>query len=411
MIESLITEPGCQVREEEYFRLLGYPPGHEPGARALELAAWARRWYAGHGRPWTYFREVSLEASEDGLRLDGQVFQSAKLHAHLRQSGCRRAVVFAASAGRACEEHARRLWEEGKPDEYFFLEVFGSAVVEQLVAGASGQVCALAETGGWMAVPHYSPGYAGWDVAEQNRLHELVFRGGAVTTPAPLEVLASGMLRPKKSLLAVIGLTPHDGQAPVPDRWVPCHRCSFSPCRYRRGPYRPARGGPEGTLPSRPAAPAGYTINSRALQKWAGERLQWRLQGDGRVEAVFRFDGTTCSNLGQPLAFEYAVVLGPREEGHPILRADCRPAAEDDGHEKMCAYLSDGPALLRAIGDEKPLLGRPLQDVFGWERSSAPAGCLCTAESRAHKWGLALEVVHYALARAADGPPPTSPPS
>jgi len=240
MIEKLISGAGCEVHDDEYLRLLGYPPGHEPGARARELAAWARQWYGEHGRPWVYLREVSLELTERGLQLDGRLFVSVKLQRHLQDSGCRRAVLFAASAGRDCEEHARRLWEEAKPDEYFFLEIFGSAVVEQLVASASGRICELAEGDGWRAVPHFSPGFSGWDIREQNALHRLVLRDGTVVLPEPLDVLESGMLRPKKSQLAVFGLTT---QADAGDsgRWVPCHRCSFSPCRYRRAAYRPAR--------------------------------------------------------------------------------------------------------------------------------------------------------------------------
>jgi hypothetical protein len=54
---------------------------------------------------------------------------------------------------------------------------------------------------------------------------------------------------------------------------------------------------------------------------------------------------------------------------------------------------------MQAIATEKPLLGRPLGDVLHWTRPAAPAGCHCDAASRAHKWGLALEAIHFALAQ------------
>jgi hypothetical protein len=54
---------------------------------------------------------------------------------------------------------------------------------------------------------------------------------------------------------------------------------------------------------------------------------------------------------------------------------------------------------MRAIATEKPLLGRPLGDVLSWKRDAARAGCHCDAASRAHKWGLALEAIHFALAQ------------
>src|SRR5439155_24891244 len=114
----------------------------------------------------------------------------------------------------------------------------GSAVVEHLVATTSGRVCDAGARDGLIAVPHYSPGYSGWDVADQNKLFELITRSATRPFAGPLEVLSSGMLRPKKSLLGVFGLTARTAGALDATRAAPCANCSFSPCRYRRAPYR-----------------------------------------------------------------------------------------------------------------------------------------------------------------------------
>ena len=243
MLETLEIRTDCCVEEAEYLRLLGFPRGYVPDGRVQELAAWARHWFAGNGRPWVYLREAAVQVEGDALHIDGIAFDSPPLRELLAGAGSRRAVLAAISAGRACEEHAGKLWLESKPDEYFFLEIFGSAVVERLVAEASGRICDLAEREGLMAEPHYSPGYSGWDVADQNKLFELIARGRARPWPELLDVLPSGMLRPKKSLFAVFGLTDRGARAIAGPRPVPCARCSFSPCRYRRARYRPgARG-------------------------------------------------------------------------------------------------------------------------------------------------------------------------
>ena len=201
------------VQDAEFFRLLGYPRGHQPEGRAAELAAWARDWYAEHGRPWTYQREVA---------------------------GPERAFLVAVSAGPEVEEEAQRCWRDGHPDEYFFLEIFGSAVVEHLVAAASGRICARAEGDGLIAVPHYSPGYTGWDLTDQSKLLALIRGDRPHPFPETVEVLSSGMLRPKKSQLAVFGLTARTPEALASARLVPCRNCSFSPCQYRRARYRHA---------------------------------------------------------------------------------------------------------------------------------------------------------------------------
>jgi hypothetical protein len=410
MIEVLDTYPTVNVAEPEYRRLLGDPPHHVPGERADELAAWSRRWYAEHGRPWVYLREVAVSVENATLRLDGTEFQSQKLHDHLRQAGATRAMLVAVCAGRGCEEHSRQLWSDAKPDEYFFLEMFGSSVVEQLVSTLNGRICALAEEAGLLAIAHYSPGYTGWDVAEQGKLFALITRGMKQPFPEPVEVLTSGMLRPKKTLLAVVGLTARTGAAVETPNLVPCEGCSFAPCAYRRRPYRheisPAAPAP---TPA-PARDANYTVSPRALRKWAGERVRLRRHADGSVEASFRFDGTTCSNSGRPLVFDYHVALSAPEQGRRILRADCRPAPGDEGHRQMCAYLGDAEEIMRAIAVPPPLVGQPLDDIFGWARTAAPSGCYCAAESRAHKWGLALEAIHFTLAhpeiQAPDSPFP-----
>jgi hypothetical protein len=145
---------------------------------------------------------------------------------------------------------------------------------------------------------------------------------------------------------------------------------------------------------------ASYSVSTKALGKWSRERLRLTAREDRGVEAWFRFEGTTCSNLGRPLAFDYRIVLGPPEGGYRIVAVSCMPAPGDDGYTSMCKYLKDAGALMAAIEAEQPLLGRPLDDVLAWERRFSPTGCYCDAAGRAHKWGIALEAVHYALAQA-----------
>jgi hypothetical protein len=358
------------VEPAEYWRLLGYPPGTAPSERALELAAWAGEWYEAHGRPWSYERMVERSALAP--------FGSARLQQTLDQADADAVALVAVSAGEELEAEAQQRWREEKPDEYFFLEVFGSAVVEQLLTTAGARLCARAEEQHMAVLPHYSPGYGEWDIAEQGRLLELI--GPAL--PGRLEALESGALRPKKSQLAVFGLTRQTDGVRRLTEMVACENCCFGPCQFRRAPYRPAR---------------QYTTNLKALRRWTAERLSLQTEEDGSVRARFRYDGTTCTNIGQPLAFDYRVRLGPRAEGYPIREQSCGPAAGDKGHRSMCRYIDDADVLMSAIGREKPLDGRPLGAVLAWKRAANLSGCYCEASARDHKWGLVLETIHYAL--------------
>ncbi|SPE34097.1 conserved hypothetical protein [Candidatus Sulfopaludibacter sp. SbA3] len=356
----MTLRPEVDVHAAEYMRLLGYPRDFMPTGRANELAEWARQWYASHGRPWVYTREIeSLELADGTVRLDGVPFSSKRLHMTLEEAHAHSAVLVAVSAGPEAEEFAQQLWRDEKPDEYFFLEVFGSAVVEHLTTTSGARLCGWAEERQMAVLPHYSPGYAGWDIGEQGRLLESI--GHAM--PGPLQVLSSGALLPKKSLLAVFGLTRHVDRVRRLTDLVPCENCSFSPCQYRRVPYRRARRGVSELPVVSPMERPAYSVNGKALKRWAAERLTMEEHADGTIEARFRYDGTTCTNLGRPLAFDYVVRLGPRDEGYPIREQRCSPTPGDTGHTQMCQYLANADQLMDSIGREKPLLGQPLDEV------------------------------------------------
>jgi len=367
MIELTDTFPDVNVQPAEYARLLGYPRGWVMEGRPLELAEWARAWYRKHGRAWVWARQV------DGLEWTGS-FTSRRLVKTLRDADAHSVAMVAVSAGSEVVEESQKLWREEKPDEYFFLEIFGSAVVEHLVTATGARLCAWAEQNEMAVLPHYSPGYGDWDVAEQRRLLELM------SPPFPLGVFESGMLRPKKSMLAVFGLTRHTPRLRRLSELVPCQTCSFGPCQYRRAPFGPT--------------PVTYTVNVKALRRWSAERLSLERR-DGLIHARFRYEGTTCTNMGRALAFDYGVVMGPRELGYPILEQQCTPAPGDTGHTCMCKYAEAMPEIAR----EKPLAGRPLSDVLSFERPQIAPGCYCDASSRQHKWGLVLETIHYALSQ------------
>jgi len=416
MFELIDPHPAVNVQEAEYRRLLGYPKQHVPDGRARELADGARAWYAENGRPWIYARQaVGLELKSQRLQVHGVEFTSKQLHDQFVTARAHTAVLVAVSAGRECEERAQQLWREGKPDEYFFMEMYGSAVVEHLITVASGHLCGWADQRGMAALPHYSPGYSGWDIADQIELWKLIRPKTGRGIPGDLHVLDTGMLRPKKSLLAVFGLTRHLDKVRNLASLIPCENCSLPGCQYRRAPYRHSPPQIEdvrrlqGGAVENPDAPvpaistlnrhARYSINLRALQKWSHERLQLEFSGDGSVAARFRYEGTTCSNLGRPLAFDYEVKLSPPEDGYRVLASACVPVSGDTGYQYQCEYLNDAESLMNRIATEKPLLGKPLNAVLTWERPYDPSGCYCDSARREHKWGLVFEVIHYALAR------------
>ena len=202
------TSPDVQVKQSRYQRLLGYPAGYVLSGRGLELSEWAREWYSQNGHPWIYARRAErVEMRGDSVEIEGAAFTASRLLTLMTRAGAHGAVLAAAGAGPELEEEAGRLWLDERPDEYFFLEIYGSAVVEHLIEAADRRVREWAAAEGFAVLPRQSPGHAGWDVAEQGRFLALL----AARLPSGVEALESGSLRPKKSQLAAFGLVARTG--------------------------------------------------------------------------------------------------------------------------------------------------------------------------------------------------------
>jgi hypothetical protein len=239
MIELFDANPQIQVQPAEYARLLGFPRGHQLEGRALELSEWAGAWYAAHCRPWIYgIQARSLEMIDGSIIIDGTRFSSPRLYQRLANARAHGVILAAVSAGPETENEAQRFWQDEKPDEYFFLDIYASAVVEHLTMQLTARLCTVAQAHSISVLPHESPGYEQWDVGEQPKLLELILSAGAAQNLPALAAMESGMLRPRKSQLMVFGLTKQTRLSRALTDLSPCANCSFSPCRYRRDPLR-----------------------------------------------------------------------------------------------------------------------------------------------------------------------------
>jgi hypothetical protein len=225
------------------------------------------------------------------------------------------------------------------------------------------------------------------------------------------------MLNPKKSMIAVFGITKETGRVRNLRELIPCENCSLQACNYRRIPFKYSRTQIEDVHRLQPENKlikfsyqevntdsllnqnAKYKVSAKTLRKWADEKLLINVLKDNSVEAKFRYEGTTCSNMGHKIEFDYLIKLSSPSDGYKIVELNCNPACDDIGYTYMCEYLQYPEALMSDIESEKPLLNKQLNEVLNWERPFSPEGCYCNAESRQHKWGLVFEVLHFKLAQ------------
>ena len=227
------------VSQAEYNRLLGYPMSYDLIGRGHELVVWARQWYHENGKPWVHAIEIDdIDFSGENLKIGGVEFTSKKLRDQFAEAQVLNSVHVIVSAGKECEEKAQKLWNEGKPDEYFFLEVFGSAVAEHLVTIIRARLCSWAEENDLTILPHYSPGYLGWNMLDQKRIFDLIVLKTTNCLPGEIKVYETGMLNPKNSMVAVFGITKNTNKARKYSELIPCETCSMYSCQYRRVPYK-----------------------------------------------------------------------------------------------------------------------------------------------------------------------------
>jgi hypothetical protein len=237
MKEIINSNPDFDIKKDEYIRLLGYPPNYRLEGRSKELVNWARNCYNENGKPWIYAVPAkTLDTSNGKLLINNIEFSSKKLLKQLKDSDSQSAMLVAVSAGTECENKTRELWDEGKPDEYFFLEVFCSAVVEHLITTTGFIFCEQGEKDRFAVLPHYSPGYPGWAIKDQHKLLALIKQNNNFL--GEISVLETGMLNPKKSLLAVFGITNHLDRVKNLHELIPCETCCLKSCQYRKSPFR-----------------------------------------------------------------------------------------------------------------------------------------------------------------------------
>ncbi len=241
MTATILAIDPAQVAGEidpaELSRLLGMPRERPLEGLLAERAEWARDWYARHGKPYLTARRHEIAAiDQDAVRLeDGRTFPSRALADHLRRWEAHGLVGLAVSAGVEVDEASAAAWSEGRPDEGYFLERFGVAVVERLVHTATLRLCQAAEGGDATLTPHLSPGCGSWELEHQRLLWDAIFHDGAL---GPIRLLESGGLTPKNSILAAAGVTRRAVAASPLDA---CRSCDLARCRFRRAPFRGTR--------------------------------------------------------------------------------------------------------------------------------------------------------------------------
>lgn len=225
ILEYAIPVKHLKLKIEDIERSLGYKNGNTPLFLKEELRAIFSELnsfndlYGG----FNILTGTRFSLAEKGFYLGDVFFNSGKvINANLRD--CEYLAIFLATAGR---EISRRITEANRIKDYmraYLYDAVGSEIVEFAGDYIQDQLEAEVNALGYGITNRYSPGYCGWNVAEQHNLFTFLPEGFCGIT-----LTDSAFMLPLKSLSGIIGL----GRRVV-KKASGCAICTLKSCYKRK---------------------------------------------------------------------------------------------------------------------------------------------------------------------------------
>jgi hypothetical protein len=134
------------------------------------------------------------------------------------------AAVFLCTAGAEIGIRSRRAMQERDFLKGYIYDVVGSEIVEASADLMQADLERSMIAGGKKITNRYSPGYCGWDVAEQHKLFQLIPANWCGISLTP-----SALMDPVKSISGIIGIGSNVKSNPYT-----CRLCDMKDCVYRR---------------------------------------------------------------------------------------------------------------------------------------------------------------------------------
>jgi hypothetical protein len=169
------------------------------------------------------FDNAEFDPEERSIILSGQNFNVGKIvFSQIKKSGA--AALFLCTAGPDIGLKSKKAMKEGDLLTGYIFDVAGSEIVEAATDLLQEDLRKSAEKEGLKITNRYSPGYCGWNVAEQHKLFTLLPGNycGIKLTP-------SALMDPVKSVSGIIGI----GKS-VRNNPYTCKMCDMKDCIYRR---------------------------------------------------------------------------------------------------------------------------------------------------------------------------------
>jgi hypothetical protein len=168
------------------------------------------------------FKNIRIISYDKTIEVEGVVFDVNPII--FRQiKDAEEVALFICTAGPEIGERSRRSMKEGDLLRGYIYDVIGSEVVEAAADRMQEELRAKMAANGNRISNRFSPGYCGWDVAEQHKLFGF-FRDNF----CGITLTESALMNPVKSVSGIIGIGRDVRFAPYQ-----CHLCEDKNCMYR----------------------------------------------------------------------------------------------------------------------------------------------------------------------------------
>ena len=171
---------------------------------------------------YTVFDDVEFDTDLKTISVNNLSFNVKKIvFTQLKKSES--VALFLCTAGAEIGLRSRKAMQERDFLRGYIYDVVGSNIVECAADLMQAELEKSMHDSGKMITNRYSPGYCGWDVAEQQKLFELI-----PDNYCGIKLTSSALMDPEKSISGIIGIG-----TSVKNNPYTCRLCSQKNCVYR----------------------------------------------------------------------------------------------------------------------------------------------------------------------------------
>ncbi|MDF1559676.1 MAG: vitamin B12 dependent-methionine synthase activation domain-containing protein [Bacteroidales bacterium] len=205
-------------------RAMGYPAGNAPGYLTAVITEVFDELIA-HEEIRAEYRiidDIAIDTDAGTLTLQ-EVVLSPGLTVTVQIREAEKVALFVCTAGATVSDRSRCSTPDADLLKGYVYDVTGTIVVENAADMMLQELRRTMEAGGYGITNRFSPGYCGWDMAEQHKLFIFLRDNyGGVT------LTESALMKPVKSVSGIIGIGRKVRFAPYS-----CSMCDDKNCLYR----------------------------------------------------------------------------------------------------------------------------------------------------------------------------------